>query len=427
MNKETGEVYKFPKKFMWGAATSAIQVEGNVINSDWWEWEQAVQPVNFRSGLACDHYNRFREDFELAKELGLNAQRIGIEWSRIEPEEGKFDQTEIDHYREVVETIKSLGMSVCLTLHHFSNPSWFAKKGGWHNLKSPYYFERFVSTVVPAYKDYVDLWITINEPTVYIGSVYIDRVFPGSQKSTTNLLKTYFNFVRAHRKAYRAIHEDNPNAKVGIANNVSSFDVFHHHVLREILREWISDTASNHLFYKLSGKTHDFLGINYYMHHYIDYKRPTDWTKIVDVKDIKEVSDLGWEINPEGMFDVLTDLSDYGLPIYITENGIATKNDERRVRFLISYLLNIYHAISAGADVRGYFHWTLLDNMELHRGYDPKFGLIEVDFKTLKRTPKPSSYVYRDIAKRNGIDHKLLKLLGHGVDVSEVLGSTDEH
>ncbi len=422
--KHDHETLEFPDGFLWGAGSSAFQVEGNVINSDWWEWEQTHQSSEKRSGEAADHYNRYEEDFELAKELGHNSHRLSLEWSRIEPEEGIFNQDAIDHYIQVLKSLKEKNISVMLTLHHFSNPAWFAKKGGWTSFKAPFYFNRFVKNVVPQLKDSVDLWITINEPSVYGNMAYLTKEFPPQKKNPWLFLKSMWNMARAHKRAYKTIHKLVPDAKVGIAHAVVSFDSFHHHSPLELFAEFIADYVTNHLFLSFTGKkSHDFLGLNYYQHNYLSFNG--ERAKLPSIVDInaskKDISDLGWEIYPEGMFDIIMDFSDYRLPIYITENGIASTNDDRRVRFLITYLKEVYHAISSGSQIKGYFYWSLTDNMELHRGFDPRFGLIEVDFKTQKRTPRASSLVYKEIIKNNGIPHYLLKLLGHGIKVKEVL------
>jgi beta-glucosidase len=413
----------FPDGFLWGAGNSAFQVEGNNTNSDWWEWEQTHQPENCRSGLAADHYHRFEEDFKLLKELGHNAHRLSLEWSRIEPEEGKFDQEAIDHYRQVLQSLKDKNIKVMLTLHHFSNPIWLAKKGGWTNVKSAYYFERFAKKVVPEYKDLVDLWVTINEPGVYASLGYLTREFPPQKRNPFLAFLVLINMARAHKKAYRLIHSLVPKAQVAVANPVQSFEVIHLHSIREHLGVVIADYFANHFFYALTGmKTQDFIGLNYYQNWYIGKMPGKILPQSVDVAKVKknEVSDLGWEIHPAGIFDVIMDFKNHK-PIYITENGIATTNDDRRVRFLLSYLSEMYHAIQLGAPVKGYFYWSSMDNMELHRGFEPRFGLIEVDFRTQKRTPRPSAYVYREIIRHNGVAHHLLMLLGHGINVKDVI------
>ncbi|MDO8638180.1 MAG: glycoside hydrolase family 1 protein [Candidatus Daviesbacteria bacterium] len=408
----------FPENFLWGSATSAYQVEGNNINADWWDWESRDKLP--KSGEACDQYNRYEEDFKLIKDLNQNAHRLSIEWSRIEPEEGVFDQQEIEHYLKELKALKSLKIAVMLTLHHFTLPLWLAKKGGWTSRKSALYFERFVKKIVPELKEYADFWITINEPMVLVYGSYIIAKWPPQKKSTIKSIKATWNLMRAHKKAYKAIHKIIPEAKVGIAQNVQSFTAFHKHSLREQLGVIFSDLTTNHLFYFFTQGHHDFLGINYYFHNRLKIEKgffPT----ISNVQEFtKEVSDLGWEIFPEGMFDVLTDLKD-GLPIYITECGIATSNDDRRIRFVMQYLQEVYRAIQAGVKVKGFFYWSLLDNFEWADGYDPKFGLIEVDFKTQKRTVRPSAQIYADIAKNNGIRHELMKFLGHRIHVTDVI------
>lgn len=422
--KHEHENLKFPEDFLWGSTTSAFQVEGNNTNADWWVWEQKNQPFTLRSGQACDQYHLFENDFELAQKLGQNSHRLSIEWSRIEPQEGIFDQNEIEHYKKVLQSLKEKHLTVMLTLWHFTNPQWFAKKGGWESLKAPFYFERLVKKIVPELKDYVDFWITLNEPGIYTFMGYLggDEVgtWPPSKKSNLAAAKVTWNLSRAHKKAFNIIHQLIPQAKVGLSQNVSSFQPFHKHSFLEMLAVGLSDLVTNHSFYFLTKGYHDFLGINYYFHRRYNLEEGIV-PKVIDPQTQKEdVSDLGWEIYPEGLFDVLADLSD-GIPIYITEAGIASTNDDRRTRFLIQYLQEVYRAIQAGIKVKGFFYWSLLDNFEWHRGYSPRFGLIEVDYNTQKRTPRPSAYVYKEIIEHNGIPHDLLKLLGHGLNVKEEL------
>ncbi len=414
----------FPKDFLWGAATSAFQVEGNNTNADWWYWEQTHKPPEMRSGLAANQYELYESDFDLAKKLGHNSHRLSIEWSRIEPTEGQFNQVEIDHYKTVLKALKDRGFTVMLTLHHFTNPLWLAKKGGWESGKAAKYFERFVAKIVPELKDYVDFWITINEPGTYVFMSYMggdgSGVFPPGKKSNWLGFKTTWNLASGHQKAYKTIHKLIPGAKVGVSQSFNSFEAYHKHSLSEQLAVIISDLMANHSFFWLTRKAHDFIGVNYYFHH--RFRKDKGFIpKMVDpITQRRDVSDLGWETYPEGLFNVLADVSD-GLPIYITECGIASTNDDRRTRFLINYLQETYRAIRAGVNVKGFFYWSLIDNFEWHRGFEPRFGLVEVDYQTQKRTPRPSSYVYREIIKNNGIPHDLLKLLGHGIKVEEVL------
>jgi len=410
---------EFPKGFLWGAATSSFQVEGDNTHADWWEWEQKHQPEEKRSAKAADHYNKYEEDFDLVKSLNHNAHRLSIEWSRIEPEEGLFDFHEIEHYKQVLQALKKKDIKVMLTLHHFSNPTWFTKKGGWENGKSAWYFERFVKTIVPELKEWVDLWITINEPGIYSYMAYTAGLWPPQKKNAFATIKVTWNMAQAHKKTYKIIHELDPDKPVGIAQNVQTYEAYHKHDLIEQFSVLIADIISNHSFYILTRGYHDFLGINYYFHHRLVRKGLS--LKVVDVTEFtKDVSDLGWEVYPQGMFSVLTDLSNH-LPIYITECGIAATNDDRRIRFLMQYLQEVNRAIKAGVNIKGFFYWSLLDNLEWHEGFGPRFGLIGVDFKTQKRTVHPSALVYSDIIKHNGIRHELMKFLGHRIHADEVI------
>ncbi len=416
---------QFPEGFLWGAATSSHQVEGNNDNSDWWFWELRNQPPQKRSGKAADQYHRYASDFELAKSLNHNAHRLSIEWSRIEPHEGDFDQTQIDHYKAVVADLKQKGFVVMLTLHHFTNPEWIAKIGGWENRETIDYFDRFVKKIVPELKQYVDLWVTINEPGVYAYMGYETAIWPPQKKNKVALFSVFWNLAQAHKRVYESIHTLVPNAQVGIAHNAASFSHLHHHSLKEAIAVWGYDVFSNHLFFYLSGMdTHDFIGLNYYFNKYVSFNGESKIPGTLDIsRTHKEVSDMGWEIHAEGIFNVISDFSDYHKPIYITENGLASTNDDRRARFLISYLKEIYHAIQLGIEVKGYFHWSLIDNFEWADGFSPRFGLIEVDFLTQKRTPRPSSYLYSEIAGQNKIPHHFLQFIGHSIDVVDVLGN----
>ena len=416
--KHDHETLKFPEGFLWGAATSAHQVEGGNIHNDWWEWETVTGKVG--SGQACDQYNRYEQDFDLAKSLNHNAHRLSIEWSRIEPAEGQFDIGEIEHYVKLLKYLKSLNFTVMLTLWHFTLPKWVADLGGWENGQTPHYFERFVRRIVPEIADLVDLWITINEPGVYIYETYVAKLWPHAKKSLWGQIKTFFNLASAHKKVYKFLHQSFPAGKpVGIANNILSLTSFHKHSLIEQLTVSLNDIFINHLFYFITGKTHDFWGINYYFHVRFKHRGLTP-EAAPTLEQTHDISDLGWEIYPEGLFDVLTDLSD-DIPIYITECGIASTNDDRRNRFLITYLQEVARAVKSGVNVRGFFYWSLLDNFEWHLGFEPRFGLIEVDYQTQKRIIRPSALVYADIIKHNGIPHSLLRFIGHTIRASDVL------
>lgn len=409
---------KFPHGFLWGTATSAHQTEGGNTNSDWWEWEKH-RPKDKQSGTAADSYARFEEDFKLAQSLNLNAQRISIEWARIEPESTVYDQAAILHYRQVLKSLKDNQFKVMLTLWHFTLPKWVTDLGGWENPLTQEYFIRFLKVIIPQFDEFVDFWVTLNEPGVYIYMAYLQGTWPPQKKSRWSAVYVQWNLAGAHKKAYSLLHQLS-RKPVGIAQNMQSFHSSHKHSLVEQFSVYIADLVSNHSFYLMTKDCHDFLGVNYYFHHRFNQKKRI-FPEVTEAEDQhRDVSDLGWEVFPEGIFDVLMDISNHK-PIYITECGIASTNDDRRTRFLIQYLSEVYRAIEAGVKIKGFFYWSLIDNFEWHEGFNPRFGLIEIDYTTQKRTIRPSAFVYSEIAKHNRIPHKLLRLLGHTVRVEEVL------
>ena len=418
--KHDHKALKFPENFLWGTSTSAHQVEGDNIYSDWWEFEKK-RPEDKRSGKAANQYNLYEKDFEMAKSLNLNAQRLSVEWARIEPKPNVFDQAEIDHYKKVLKFLKDNHFVVMLTLWHFTLPKWVADIGGWENPLTIEYFLRFLERVVPELDPYIDFWITLNEPGVYVFMAYLKGVWPPEKKSKWSAFIVNWNLAQAHKKAYRLL-KARSTKPVGVAQNMQSFHASHKHSLVELFSVYISDTLTNHSFHRLTSGCHDFLGINYYFHHRFNNFRNFFSEGGEAAKQHRDVSDLGWEIFPEGIFDILLDVSDH-VPIYITECGIASTNDDRRTRFLIQYLSEVYRAIESRVRVKGFFYWSLIDNFEWHQGFDPRFGIIAIDYPTQKRIIRPSAYVYSEIAKHNQIPHKLLKLLGHTIRVEEVLCS----
>ena len=415
------ETRKFPDGFLWGAATAAHQVEGNNVNCDWYRWEQAGHVLRGQvSGQACDQFNRYEEDFDLAAELGNNTHRLSIEWARIEPEDGRFDQEVILHYRHVLEALRKRGLSPMVTLWHFTLPQWFADRGGWESSGAVARFARYSEMMAKELGDLVDLWVTINEPMIYLAQSYGTGVWPPGKKGAWRVLRVFGRLVRAHRASYdrlnRQLDREGYQARVGIAKNVVTYEPYRRYSELDGIFIRLADRLFNHQFFIWTRGKHDFIGVNYYFHYRIRY-RPTKISSFFHEvhTENREVSDLGWEINPDGMFDALMSMSRYKLPVYVTENGIASADDGKRPRALVAMVKEVYHAIKAGVDVRGYYHWSLLDNFEWEKGYDGKFGLVAVDFKTQQRQPRRSYYVYQDICRENGIRHDLLRFLGHGV------------
>lgn len=398
----------FPQDFLWGAATSAYQVEGNNYNSDWWEWEQKRGLES--SGLACNHYNLFQEDFEQAKGLNHNAHRLSLEWSRLEPQEGNFNTKEINHYLQVFKALKEKGFKVMLTLHHFTLPLWLAKKGGFLHPKSVFYFTRFTELAVKKFSDYVDFWITINEPNVFASHGYLAGDWPPGKKNFWQYKKVINRLAECHKQAYKKIHALLPEAQVGIAKNYIYFDAASSPLDKLACK--IAKKFWNNVFYKKTKGCHDFLGINYYFHYKIQAQLAPPFYKMKDaISDTRNnaISDLGWEIYPEGLYHILWELKKFNLPIYITENGLADQKDKHRAQFITKHIEMIQKAIAQNIDVRGYLHWSLIDNFEWARGFSPRFGLIEIDYRTQKRTARPSARVYANIIENAKCKNKSVK------------------
>jgi beta-glucosidase len=403
----------FPEGFLWGTASAAHQVEGDNRNCDWWEFEQ--QPGRIANGdssaVANDHYHRYREDFALLRELNQNAHRLSIEWSRIEPSPGEFDAQQIRHYRDVLGELREQGIEPMVTLHHFTSPIWFASKGGWSAKDSAHAFLPFVHRIVDQLGDLVRLWCTINEPNLYAANAWITGEFPPGRKGDlAAMYRVTSNMHKAHELAYHAIKRRWPESLVGLS---------HHKLLflpastkrRDRLAAKASQVALDRwpvapgMLRRVVEATSDYIGIAHYWGQMcaFDARRRSDqFIRRFNVPG-RPVTDMGLSTDPAWMRVVLNELGKLRKPVYITENGLATDDDEWRGRFITETLSNVLLAIGDGVDVRGYFHWTNTDNFEWARGYATHFGLIGVDRKSLERTIKPSGRIYGRIAASNSL------------------------
>lgn len=415
----------FPENFFWGSATSAHQIEGN-NNNDWSEWEKSesrvselrsrgLKPEDFISGKACDSYNKYREDIDIAKSLGHNMHRFSVEWSRIEPEEGNFDFNAIQHYKELVKYMKDRGIEPMVTLWHFTNPFWFSKDGGWASPKSPERFVRFIKVVVDNFSGLgVRYWATFNEAlSVYIGFAYLKGVWPPQYKDPKKFLKARENILRAHTLAYRMIKDSygaktdlggrdqgmtSHNVEVGLIENNSYVPE-----AKGLIRNWMRGKYKkirNFYFFDKAAPHYDFIGLNYYN---ID-RKPFFGDKNEILQDQEVNPEMNWELYPPGIYHCLVDLKKYNKPIFITENGIADSSDQKRVKFIKDHLTWVHKAINDGVDVRGYLYWSLLDNFEWHHGFSPRFGLVEVDYKTFERRIRQSAFKYKRICEINSLE-----------------------
>jgi beta-glucosidase len=327
----------------------------------------------------------------------MGAHRLSVEWGRVEPVEGRFDGAVLDRYREEARALRAAGIEPMVTLHHFSFPTWLARRGGVLARDLPVRFEAFARRVASALADDVRLFITINEPNVLIANGYVLGIWPPGVVAPRAVPPAIANLRRAHARAYRAIHETKPTASVGLAHHVRLATAATSRLLDRAAARLL-DTMFNRLFLDLP---QDFIGINYYTRDVVRFAlaKANEMFAERSVEEGSPLSDLGWEIHPSGLGVVLRDLGRRKKPIYITENGIADAKDAKRAAFITDHLREALCAIDLGIDVRGYLHWSLLDNFEWAEGYAPRFGLYAVDFSSQVRTLRPSGELYGRMAK----------------------------
>lgn len=401
-------------------ATSAHQIEGQNRNSDWWDFEfipGAIHDGN-PSGDACDHWNRLEQDVELLLELGVRQYRYSVEWAKIEPRQGEFSMEAIDHYVREARLLRSKGIEPFVTLHHFTLPKWVADLGGfaWAGIAPA--FERFSRKVYEHLGDLVTDWVTINEPQTLLGAGYIEGIFPPRIKNIRSVRAPLLGMIRSHAAAYRALHglaaSQGRKIRVGLAHHLRVFEPartwnpLDRWLARVVdhLANWALLDALKHGRLKLTipftltideqipeaAGTQDFIGINYYSRDLIalDPRRPG----MIDrrLKPDAPLTDIRWEIYPEGLYQLLAELHRRyrDLSIHITENGLADREDRLRESFIRGHLQQVLRALGEGIPVEGYCHWTLMDNYEWAEGFGPRFGLYENDFRTQERRLRPS-------------------------------------
>ena len=423
--------YHFPRGFLWGTATAAHQVEGNNTNNQWWKFEEDGH-TNGRSGLACDWWGgRWREDFDRAAEDGQNAHRFSVEWSRIQPEPDRWDEDALDRYRSMLRGLKERGMTPMVTLHHFSDPLWVYEKCGWEDDEVVQMFEKFVRKTVEALKEYVTLWCTLNEPNVYALMGYVSGEFPACNKGVKMGMKVMSNLLRAHAAAYHAIHEIQPEARVGYAwqyrpsvprtpwnpldrlmNKIRS-DGFNLAFPSAVSTGVMKTPVGNFRVPQAKG-TQDFFGLNYYTKDsvWFDIRNKAELFTRAGFPEDADLSGTGFIANiPAGLFQSLKWITRTypNTPIIITENGVEDTGDGMRPRYLVEHLHQVWKGINFNWPIKGYFHWTLVDNFEWERGWTQRFGLWALDVETQKRTKRPSADLYAAICKENGISSEMVE------------------
>ncbi len=431
INRMAKATYHFPRGFLWGTATAAHQVEGNNPNNNWYAWEQQPGRIlqGHKSTPGCDWWSgRWRDDLERAAESGQNAHRFSIEWSRIQPMPDKWDENALDRYREIARYLSDRGMTPLVTLHHFTDPLWFVEKGGWENEAAPELFVPYVRKVVEALTEYVTLWVPINEPNVLATFAYLEGDFPPGKRDPQAALRVMANLARAHAAAYKAIHAVQPQSRVGAAINVRGFtparawsplDKLAAGLQSRMFNDFFPQAfASGVLQYpawrkslpELKG-TQDFLGINYYTEDLVAFSllRPGEMFGRRYYEKDALLSETGFLANrPEGMFRALKWGLRFNVPLIITENGFEDSQDKVRPRYLIEHLYQTWRAVNFNYPIKGYFHWTLVDNFEWERGWTQRFGLWELDLETQARRKRPSAELYAEICRENGIASEMV-------------------
>jgi beta-glucosidase len=428
----------FPRDFLWGTATSATQVDGGDRASDWYHFCQ--QPGAILDGssceVACDHWNRYEADYALMRRLDLNAYRFGVDWSRFQPAAGApFDTAALDHVRAMLGSLKRKRIRPLLTLHHFTLPQWWLERGGFareENLGEFYAYARFI---VEGLGDLVEDYITINEPNVYALEAYIMEHWPPARGGISGFLesnKVQRNLVLAHFQLYDMIHEVHgrkgyATPKVSIAKHMRLMDPLNPDRNLDVDRarsaDWrvnrvVSDCIHSGRLLAPLGRGQqihdpvawDFFGLNYYSREMVSFALSKPHLLFIhnETRAGAPLNDLGWEIYPDGLYRLLRDLDErYGLPIRITENGTADSRDAFRGEYIREHLLAVRRAMQEGVRVEGYYHWSFMDNFEWAEGYSARFGLVEVDFATQKRTVRPSGKLYQQIARTGKIPHNV--------------------
>jgi beta-glucosidase len=407
----------FPKDFLWGSATAGHQVEGDNIHSQAWYEEQQEsfwegdpgRKIRAVSGKACDHYRLYREDVDLLAELGHQGYRMSIEWSRIEPTEGHWDKEALNHYVDLLKRLDERGIQPFVTLHHFTHPLWFEQLGGFRKRENLRHVERYLKYLLPKISDHVKGWNVINEFNLWGGLSANPEA--GAYKFNMlrfhalgyHLIKQYSSAPVSSAHAFihwfpRRYHDDLDRRMTGYADLLTNEFFFHALRTGELVYPYMDSEFDS----DVKGAV-DFWAVNYYTRHMVDARRaglegPRFQHKLLKMIPMDFYLE---EIYPEGLTANLERLADR--PVYITENGCAAEDDCFRIVYLALTLSALKEAIDSGVDVRGYFHWSFMDNYEWG-SYIPKFGLVAVDRSTFKRTPKPSAYFYREIIRRNGFD-----------------------
>ena len=390
----------FPEGFLFGSSTAAHQVEGGNTNNDWWAWEHADATTCVESsGDAIDQWHRYTEDFQLLAGLDQNAHRLSLEWSRIEPAPGEFSGAALEHYRRVLGTLAELGLTAFVTLNHFTLPRWLSERGSWLAPDAVERFTRYTERVAAALGDLMPFACTINEPQIVAFFGYRHGNFPPGLRHPGLWRKATQRLIAAHEAAVEAVKSGRGDPQAGVCLQlpdleparpddpacVAAYEELHHEFEAVYL----------------DGLQGDWVGVQYYSRMRVD---PAVTAGFAPAPDGAPLTQMGWELHPEGLHRAITAVAGSGLPVYVTENGIATGDDAERVAYLETHLGQAARAIADGVDLRGYIHWSSFDNFEWAEGYRPTFGLIGIDREDgLKRIVRPSARAYGAVARHGRV------------------------
>jgi beta-glucosidase len=426
-------IYRFPNDFLWGTATAAHHVEGELTNS-WSVWEDAGGHVfeNQKHGRACEwRFGRWREDFQRMSDLNTNTHRLSVEWSRIQPSPDTWDDEALAQYSEWIDDLRSRGIEPMVSLHHFTNPVWVEEQGGWLNPKTVDLFARFTERVLKVLGDRVTLWCTFNEPMVYAVQAYLVGFFNPGVKNPWKMYLCAELLLRAHAAAYQVIKSVNPEAKVGVAKHILAFEAAPPRFLNQILvglptqvfnNAFVEALVSGELSFPGRRKTiipdlagtSDYLGVNFYQRYRVGFTPDPRFMFVNQFPDpdSPEPPPLWGEIYPQGIFNVINQMYKMThLPLYITETGTPDIGDEIRRWYIAQVVHGIWKAINFNIPVKGLYFWSLLDSFEWTAGYDPRFsfGLYKVNFETQERTKRPSGDFYGEICAAKGLSGDMVR------------------
>jgi beta-glucosidase len=386
----------FPDGFLWGTATAAHQVEGANWNNDWWAWEHAEGTACVEvSGDACDHYWRYPSDLDLLRDLGFRSYRFSLEWSRIEPEEGEWSLAQLDHYSRMLDACVARELLPVVTFHHFTTPRWAADDGGWTNPVTAERFARFCERAVDRLGDRIGMACTINEPNVVSTIGYLVGAFPpGKVQDLDGYVRATETLVAAHGRAFEALKAGPGDFPVGLTLSMSDWGAEPGH------EDKITEYRAHHEdVYLEAARGDDYFGVQAYS------RTRVGAAGVLGPEPGVEVLPMGYEYWPTAAEAAIRHAAEIvDIPLYVTENGIGTDDDDQRVRYLRDSLEGVARTIADGLDVRGFFHWSLLDNFEWAFGYQMRFGLVGVDRATQDRAVKPSARWLSEVVRANRLD-----------------------